>query len=371
MFPPAHSTEIDEFPFDGRQAGNIGEIDERPVRTPALYRQQERAVPVGECAMNVRDKPLARLGQRDQRNRLAGHNSTVPADALIDLPAHPNPPAALPEIDRGPVVDHVKATVQMERRREAQTERGRYAGVARDYLQKSFAARIRASQDRAMALRAREPKEPEVTLARQRAEQDLEDLERARKERLAGVERLRIARHGPARHVASCLVLPPDADTDCFAELVGDADPASKRQVELAAEDVVVAWEEAQGRECERVGHLKIGFDVRSLAPPDPQTGYRDPVTGVRRIEVKGRRRGQPVRLTTNEGYKARQLGDTYWLYVVWDPLDDPDPVPFMIRKPAEHLDYVKKEVVAARYYDVPAEAVERAAQEQRESEHG
>ena len=92
-----------------------------------------------------------------------------------------------------------------------------------------------------MALRARELKEPEVTLARQRAGQDLEDLERARKERLAGVERLRIARHGPARHVASCLVLPPDADTDCFAELVGDADPASKRRVELAAEDVVVA----------------------------------------------------------------------------------------------------------------------------------
>ena len=188
---------------------------------------------------------------------------------------------------------------------------------------------------------------------------------------MAGVERLCIARHGPARHVASCLVLPPDADTDCFAELVGDADPASKRRVELAAEDVVVAWEEAQGRECERVGHLKIGFDVRSLAPPDPQTGYRDPVTGVRRIEVKGRKRGQPVRLTTNEWYKARQLGDTYWLYVVWSPLDDPDPIPLMVRNPAEHLNYAKKEVTAARYYDVPAEAVERAAQQQRESEHG
>ena len=38
-----------------------------------------------------------------------------------------------------------------------------------------------------------------------------------------------------------------------------------------------------------------------------------------------------------------------------------------MIRNPARYLDYAKKEVVAARYYDVPAEAVERAAQEQRE----
>ena len=39
-----------------------------------------------------------------------------------------------------------------------------------------------------------------------------------------------------------------------------------KRRVELAAEDVVVAYEESEGRECERVGHQKIGFDVRSLA---------------------------------------------------------------------------------------------------------
>ena len=56
---------------------------------------------------------------------------------------------------------------------------------------------------------------------------------------------------------------------------------------------------------------------------------------------------------------------------MVWDPLDDPDPVPLMIRNPAGHLDYARKEVVAARYYDLPAEAVERAAREQRESEQG
>ena len=84
-------------------------------------------------------------------------------------------------------------------------------------------------------------------------------------------------------------------------------------------------------------------------------------------IEVKGRRAGRRVRLTTNEWYKAQQLGDTYWLYVAWDPLENPDAVPVMVRNPARHLDYAKKEVVAARYYDVPASAVERAAQDQRE----
>ena len=203
-------------------------------------------------------------------------------------------------------------------------------------------------------------------LARQRAEQELEDLRRTRRERLAGIERLRIARHGPVRHVASCLVLPADAEAGDVPVGAGEPDAGLRRRIELAAEDVAVAHEESRGRTCERVGHLKIGFDVRSLAPPDPQTGYLDPVNGVRRIEVKGRQRGQPVRLTTNEWYKAQQLGDTYWLYVVWDPLDDPDPLPLMVRNPAACLNHAKREVVAARYYDLPADAVEQAARGQR-----
>jgi hypothetical protein len=135
-----------------------------------------------------------------------------------------------------------------------------------------------------------------------------------------------------------------------------------RRKCEIAAEDVVIAYETARGFECERVGHLKIGFDVRSLGPADSQTGYRDPVAGIRRIEVKGRRRGQPIRLTTNEWYKATQLGDSYWLYVVWNPLDNPDLEPLRIQNPVKHLDHAKREVIAARYYDIPADAIELAA---------
>ncbi len=289
--------------------------------------------------------------------------STVPPDVLLDLPAHPDPPETLPVIDLGPVGDHVKTTVQMERRQQVQAERGRYADVAGDYLQRSFTARVRAAQDRVMALRRREGAEPEVALARQRAEQDLDDLQRTRADRLAGIERLRLARHGPVRHVASCLVLPAAAEGQPAVAVEPDAD--LRRRIEVAAEEVVVAYEESHGRACERVGHLKIGFDIRSLAPADPQTGYRDPVAGVRRIEVKGRRRGQPVRLTVNEWYKAQQLGDSYWLYVVWDPLDAPDPAPLRVRNPAKRLDHAKQEVVAARYYDVPAVAVEQASRAQ------
>jgi len=293
--------------------------------------------------------------------------SVVPADTLLDLPAHPSPPTEVQPLDSTAACDFLKSTYQMEVRSRCQKEREHFVQVCRDYLTRSFDARIRAAQDRVMKLRAREATSPEVSLARQRAENDLADLERTRKERMEGMERLKLARHGPVRHVATALVFPPGAEAvNILAE---EIEPDVRRRSEIAAEDIVVAYEEARGWECERVGHLKIGFDVRSIGPADTQTGYRDPVTGLRRIEVKGRTRSQPIRLTTNEWYKAAQLGDTYWLYVVWDPLKNPSRKPVRIQNPVKHLDHAKKEVVAARYFDIPAEAVEWAATQRRDTD--
>jgi hypothetical protein len=290
----------------------------------------------------------------------------VPADSLLDLPAYPSPADHLDPLDVAPAADFLKGGHQTERRLSCQAERKQIVEVCREYLAKSFRARIHASQDRVMSLRAREAGSPEMAIARQRAENELADLQRAEKERSEGLKRLALARHGPVRHVASALVLPPKEIAN-VAEYLDELDPEVRRRSELAAEDLVVQYETARGWECERVGHLKLGFDVRSLGPAHPQTGYRDPVHGVRRIEVKGRKRGQPIRLTTNEWYKAQQLGDSYWLYVVWDPLGKSDLVPLCIRNPAKQLDHAKREVVAARYFDIPADALESAAKVQRE----
>ena len=288
--------------------------------------------------------------------------SIVPADCLMDLPSHPAPPVVMDLIDPSGASDFLRSTYQTERRLACQKDRQHFAGVCRDYLTRSFEARIRAAQDRVMDLRKRETGSPEVALARQRAENELADIQRIRDERMQGLKRLELARHGPVRHIASALVLPAGTAADSvLADLAEDMDPEIRRRSELAAEDLVVCHETARGWECERVGHLKIGFDVRSLGPADDK-GYRDPVTSIRRIEVKGRRRGQPIRLTTNEWYKAAQLGDSYWLYVVWDPLNKPDAEPLRIQNPVKHLDHAKREVVAARYFDIPAEAVENAA---------
>ncbi len=288
--------------------------------------------------------------------------SVVPADSLLDLPPHGAPPQSLAMFDPAEAADFLKVTYQMELRGRCQEERRRFVDVCRDYLARSFEARIRASQDRVMKLRARETAQPEVAIARQRAENELADLERTRRDRLAGLDRLTLVKHGPVRHVASALALPAGVAATGFEAAPEDFDPHLRRRSEKAAEDLVVAHETARGWECERVGHLKIGFDVRSLGPADPQTGYRDPMEGIRRIEVKGRSRGFSIRLTTNEWYKAAQLGDSYWLYVVWDPLGTPDPTPVMIRNPVKHLDHAKREVIAARHFDIPAQAIEQAA---------
>lgn len=294
-----------------------------------------------------------------------GEFAVVPADVLLDLPAHPSPPLITRRVDPGPASDFLKATYQTDRREVCQKERQRFVEVCRDYLEKSFIARVRAAQDRVMALRAREATSSEIAIARQRAENDLADLQRTRQERMDGLKRLEVARHGPLRHLATALVLPPgggESASAAVADLLDDLDPETKRQIELAAEDVVIAHESGRGWETERVGHLKIGFDIRSLGPADSETGFRDPVHGVRRIEVKGRKKGQPIRLTTNEWYKAQQLGDSFWLYVVWNPLQNPDPLPVMVQNPAKHLEHAAKPVVSARFWDIPAEAIEKCA---------
>ncbi len=287
--------------------------------------------------------------------------SIVPADCLLDLPLHPEPPSSLAVFDSAAAADFIKCTYQMDLRGRCQEERRRFVDVCRDYLTRSFEARIRAAQDRVMALRARESSQPEVAIARQRAENELADLERTRRDRLSGLDRLTLVKHGPVRHVATALVLPSGAVAAGMGAAPEDVDPHVRQRSEKAAEDLVVAYEERRGWECERVGHLKIGFDVRSLGPADPQTSYRDPVEGIRRIEVKGRSRGFSIRLTTNEWYKATQLGDSYWLYVVWNPLG-PNPELVTVRNPAARLDHAKREVIAARHFEIPASAIETTA---------
>ena len=257
--------------------------------------------------------------------------------------------------------DYLTCTYQMEWRARCQADRQRFAQICREYLERSFKARIDRAQERAMLLAAEAVSKPEFKLAADEARKYVDELERARRERLEGLKRLETARTGPVRHVGTAIVLSPDADAGAqLADLADELDPEVRRASEIAAEDHVVEALMAEGfprERIERVGRLKLGFDIRAHRVADAATGEVD----VKRIEVKGRRRGQSVRLTTNEWYKAQQLAETYWLYVVWDPLSA-SPELVRIQNPAVRLDHAKREIVAARFYEIPAEAIETAA---------
>jgi len=75
---------------------------------------------------------------------------------------------------------------------------------------------------------------------------------------------------------------------------------------------------------------------------------------------VKGYTSGNAIQMTLNEWYKAQQLGDSYWLYVAWDPLSSMSPL-IRIQNPAVKLDHAKREVFSSRYFLISAEAIEGA----------
>jgi SNF2 family DNA or RNA helicase len=313
---------------------------------------------------NIRGEDVAVHAEVAAVREEAGRFELVSSDILLNFPIHPNPPREIERVDPRPAADFLKSKHQMECRSRCQSERKEYARICREYLEKSFDVRIRRAQEQAMDLKGKAVSNPDYKLAADEAEKHVEELERLKRERMEGLGRLELARTGPVKHIASAIILPPDAAvSDTIGGWADEIDPDVQRKSEIAAEDYVVAHLIAEGfpESCiQRVGHQKLGFDIRAHRVIDEQTGQIE----VRRIEVKGRRRGQPIRLTTNEWYKAQQLADTYWLAVVWDPLSD-SPQQVLIRNPVEKLDYAKREVVAARYYEIPPEALDEVGRAQ------
>ncbi|MDH7601635.1 MAG: helicase-related protein [Armatimonadota bacterium] len=285
----------------------------------------------------------------------------VSSDILLDLPAHPNPPSQLDPVDPQRAADFLKSEYQLKRSNQCREDRKRYAQICRDYLQKSFEVRIARAQEKAMVLRGKAIEDSSYRLAADEAHRWVEELQRQREERLNNLHRLEIARPGQLRHIASAIVMPSHGDLPGTPEgWAEELDPETREKSEIEAENYVINYLIKEGfpkDNIERVGDQKIGFDIRAHRVTDETTGAIE----VRRIEVKGRTRGQPIRLTTNEWRKAFQLGSTYWLAVVWDPLSE-NPRLSLVQNPAETLDHATREIFA-RYFEISAEAIEDADQ--------
>ena len=152
-----------------------------------------------------------------------------------------------------------------------------------------------------------------------------------RKDRLADlIEREKSLTVSTPAFLGIVRVVPSNAVSDAMKE---------NAESEQAAMEASMSFERRNGRDptdmSKKVG---LGYDIRST--DSGKTRY---------IEVKGRHGEGDVSLTHNEWFKAKQLGQDYYLYVVWNagigrakdlqPIVIKDPVNTLA--PKQNVDYV------------------------------
>ena len=93
----------------------------------------------------------------------------------------------------------------------------------------------------------------------------------------------------------------------------GFGDPATNRQVELAAEDAVQRHYEAAGWTIARVAHLKCGWDLTATRHDEQ-----------RHLEVKGVSSSMPSVLLTRNELRTAETDPDWSLAVVTGALTDP-----------------------------------------------
>jgi len=95
--------------------------------------------------------------------------------------------------------------------------------------------------------------------------------------------------------------------------------------------EVAMNYEKENGWTPEDVSSSNLGYDVRSISKELLR----------RYIEVKGRSGEGGVMLSENEMFRLGQLGDSAWLYIVYNCKTNPELV--RIQNPANNLRFEQK----------------------------
>ncbi len=245
----------------------------------------------------------------------------------------------------------LRARVQHPMVQEQRRRRAEEAGIRRQYLEESFDARVnRLDQDRYRLLAQVDAGEQGAAGRLAQLEDQRQQTERLKGERLRALDRLGVARAGIVRHLASVIVLPVETDEETHRLL--RSDPV----VERIAMEAAMAEERRRGWSPEDVSQLKDGrgYDILSFGP-DSAEGARP----IRRIEVKGRSGdGGDVALTTNEWLKAQRLRMDYWLYVVYDAREGATPRLVAIQDPAHAFASACEKLTVVKGWRVPGLAI-------------
>ncbi|HEY9807900.1 MAG TPA: helicase-related protein [Halomicronema sp.] len=294
--------------------------------------------------------------------QISGELNLIAADVLHDLSPvssnfilesgeilHPLIPTEQQKLE-----NWLKAKVQLGLMNEARSQRQRELQIRQDYLKAAMDTAIREAQLTQMKLAAKVAAGDETfRVARDSAQNKVRILQERYKTKQTELDYLQIVRPGRVMYLGTALVYPTpqEALTTTMRN-----DP----QVEAFAMQFVMEYERQQGWKPEDVSGYQdgSGFDIRSIGP-SPDNLQPPPV---RRIEVKGRaQQGQGVSLTANEWRKALQLGDSYWLYVVWG-CETPNPQLLRIPNPTQNLAKDIKEIQQVTRYLVEGEALQQNA---------
>ena len=301
------------------------------------------------------------------RSHLSAIVQTASGELILSAPDHLHdlaPAESIPELtlaaptpqEQQDVEDWLKVKVQLPLMREEQQKRQKELTIRQDYLSKAMKTAIREAQKKQMLLASKVAKGDETyRVARDSAQKKVRDLEERYQRKQTELDYLKLVRPGRVIYLGTALVYPGTAIAAHYSSMRNDP------EVEAFAMEWVMDYERQRGWQPEDVSQKRdgSGFDIRSVGAINPETEIPE----VRRIEVKGRAQlNQDVSLTVNEWRKAQQLGDSYWLYVVWG-CNTAIPKLLTIQNPAKKLIGDAKEIKQVTRYLVGADALEKKAE--------
>ena len=209
--------------------------------------------------------------------------------------------------DAGQVMDCFVGETLEPYMREVMARRGRETQITRRYLDESFTALIVESDGKLMDYEARGKQGKDMGVVIRDEQRRNDDLRDRKTKRLLQAEREAAIQMKPPQLLGVAAVLPADP-THQAGQLRRDAD------IKEAAMGVAMDYERAAGRQPRDCSAENLGYDIESRAPDGSW----------RCIEVKGRAGIGMVSLTDNEWRCAENLGDDFWLYIVFDIAETP-----------------------------------------------
>ena len=253
-------------------------------------------------------KRLLALRQQD------GQFEPVTPGVLLDLPPSETSPA-LPDsvralADGDAAVAAASSSYASEYLQEVTAEQERRVGIIEKALQQSVNDNLTDLQARLERQHKDAEKGKDMALALRTTNEQIDSLTEELKVRRAALERRRVTSIQTPRVVGVAAVIPGPVPAAVERGEGGD-----KTAVEIAAMNVVTAYERSAGRTPADVSHKGVGYDIRS-AGPDGEVRY---------IEVKGHTTTGDVTLYYTEWQMAHRMREEFFIYDVRHAVTKPE----------------------------------------------